>query len=315
MIACIILIGFFTGFYLVPLFTLLQHRAPKTSKGDSIATSNFINITGAIIASLVFYSLDHAAVRSGFSPELPEKGEPINGILQSVEYHEGHPYRVVIKGVTHEANEKGPNFITYEANEKGPKFILLRMSRHVEKGQEVILRTFVLDEVTYIRIRLAGSEPRTPHNKKRLPELLFLSAGGMTLFTLALLWWQLPDLFLRTRLWLHGLRHYRLEVAGMLRLPYSGPVILVTDAADAEQCNRVLCATDRVTHFLLPTGAGSEDLAQRGRKLLARRQVVGISLPAEANGTDGLIRELASTESAPILPVHYAEIDHPGQRL
>ena len=47
LVACIVLIGFFTGFYLVPLFTLLQHRAPKTSKGDVIATSNFINVTGA----------------------------------------------------------------------------------------------------------------------------------------------------------------------------------------------------------------------------------------------------------------------------
>src|SRR5207253_6161797 len=32
LVACLVAIGFFTGFYLVPLFTLLQHRAPKTSK-------------------------------------------------------------------------------------------------------------------------------------------------------------------------------------------------------------------------------------------------------------------------------------------
>ena len=48
LIVCLILIGFFTGFYIVPLFTLLQHRAPKASKGDLIATSNFINVTGAM---------------------------------------------------------------------------------------------------------------------------------------------------------------------------------------------------------------------------------------------------------------------------
>ena len=54
LVACTILIGFCTGFYLVPLFTLLQYRAPKTSKGDMIATSNFINVTGAIVASLLF---------------------------------------------------------------------------------------------------------------------------------------------------------------------------------------------------------------------------------------------------------------------
>src|SRR5262249_35549353 len=47
LILCIGLIGFFTSFYLVPLFTQLQHEAPKESKGDVIATSNFINVTGA----------------------------------------------------------------------------------------------------------------------------------------------------------------------------------------------------------------------------------------------------------------------------
>jgi len=40
---CIVAVGFFTGFYIVPLFTLLQHRAPKASKGDMIATSNCVN--------------------------------------------------------------------------------------------------------------------------------------------------------------------------------------------------------------------------------------------------------------------------------
>lgn len=57
LIAALVCIGFFSGFYIVPLYTLLQHRAPKTSKGDLIATSNFINVTGAIIASLLFYSV------------------------------------------------------------------------------------------------------------------------------------------------------------------------------------------------------------------------------------------------------------------
>src|SRR5262249_44724815 len=44
LIVTLVLIGFFSGFYMVPLYSLLQHRAPKTSKGDLIATSNFINV-------------------------------------------------------------------------------------------------------------------------------------------------------------------------------------------------------------------------------------------------------------------------------
>ena len=72
LVVCIIAIGFSTGFYIVPLFTLLQHRAPKTSKGDFIATSNLINVTGAIVASLVFFLIDFGATRSGLVPQLEQ---------------------------------------------------------------------------------------------------------------------------------------------------------------------------------------------------------------------------------------------------
>ena len=72
LVACIVLMGFFTGFYLVPLFTLLQHRAPKASKGDAVATSNFINVTGAILASVVFFTMDWTARHTGIAPPLPE---------------------------------------------------------------------------------------------------------------------------------------------------------------------------------------------------------------------------------------------------
>src|SRR5438067_108371 len=81
LIGCIVLIGFFTGFYLVPLFTLLQHRAPKTSKGDAVATSNFINVTGAILASAVFFTADWTARHTGLAPPLPESGSPVTGEL------------------------------------------------------------------------------------------------------------------------------------------------------------------------------------------------------------------------------------------
>src|SRR5207244_3148601 len=57
LVGCLVSIGFFTGFYIVPMFTLLQHRAPKASKGDLLATSNFVNVVGAISASVLFEGL------------------------------------------------------------------------------------------------------------------------------------------------------------------------------------------------------------------------------------------------------------------
>ncbi len=56
-VTSLILIGVAAGFYIVPLYTLLQHRAPKDSKGNLVATSNFINVVGGLLAIGVFWLL------------------------------------------------------------------------------------------------------------------------------------------------------------------------------------------------------------------------------------------------------------------
>lgn len=57
MIACLAGVGSAAGLYIVPLYTLLQHRAPKESKGSLVATSNFFNVTGGLIAVLLFWAV------------------------------------------------------------------------------------------------------------------------------------------------------------------------------------------------------------------------------------------------------------------
>jgi hypothetical protein len=52
---CLVLVGIAASFYIVPLYTLLQHRAPKNSKGNLVATSNFVNVAGGMLAVAVFY--------------------------------------------------------------------------------------------------------------------------------------------------------------------------------------------------------------------------------------------------------------------
>ncbi|HEY2881684.1 MAG TPA: MFS transporter [Pirellulales bacterium] len=56
-IICLIAVGAAAGLYIVPLYTLLQHRAPKESKGSLVATSNFLNVTGGLVAVVLFYLL------------------------------------------------------------------------------------------------------------------------------------------------------------------------------------------------------------------------------------------------------------------
>ncbi|HKB35427.1 MAG TPA: hypothetical protein VKD72_03170, partial [Gemmataceae bacterium] len=53
----LVCLGISAGFYIVPLYTLLQHRAPKDSKGNLVATSNFVNVVGGLVAIGVFYAV------------------------------------------------------------------------------------------------------------------------------------------------------------------------------------------------------------------------------------------------------------------
>jgi acyl-[acyl-carrier-protein]-phospholipid O-acyltransferase/long-chain-fatty-acid--[acyl-carrier-protein] ligase len=59
-VVALIAIGIAAGLYIVPMYTLLQHRAPKESKGAMVATSNFLNVTGGLVAVIVFYFVTFA---------------------------------------------------------------------------------------------------------------------------------------------------------------------------------------------------------------------------------------------------------------
>lgn len=298
LVVCIAFIGFFTGFYLVPLYSMLQHRAPKQSKGDAVATSNFLNIAGAIAASVIFYTLTQTAYRSGFTPALPAE-PPVEGVLEELEYHDGHPSRAVV-GQT-----------TYQADEKGPKaFVYLTVSADVKQGDTVIARSYVREEegergrakVTKIRLQHPEEREEPFYDQARLPALLFLGAGGLTFVILGVLWWLLPDLFRRT--WYWATLRVRLETAGLLRLPGHGPVVIASNAVAPDQRARVESGLDRVTYFLDP-GNDLEAAIRRGKQLLSSGEVVA------ASDTSLLAALMPDAET---LPVREHEFERMGVR-
>jgi hypothetical protein len=206
----------------------------------------------------------------------------------------------------------------FHANHHGPTYTILRVGPGLNVGSAVVAWSYRERNVTYVVFEPdeGQTRPNDPlYNKEHLPSLLFYSAGAMTLFTLGLLWWLLPDLLRRTWLWLRGLRRYRLELAGMLRLPPSGPVILITDAVDAEARDHVERATDRVVRFV----ALEDDHRALGavvEQVLSRGQVLGMSLGPDPGAADEqLDRETARFPSVPILPVHHAEVIRNGRRF
>jgi MFS family permease len=306
LIVCIIFIGFFTGFYLVPLFTLLQHRAPKASKGDSIATSNLINVTGAIAASLLMMLLVFAAQRLGVAPELPQETE-VSGTLETFQLDHGRPIKVVIGKHVIESNPQESRREVIDADEDD---FIDAFGPALRQGQEVIVTHYQLGDVTHHRLRPADEPERPVYDKHLLPRLFFLGAGLMTLLTLLALWHQLPDLFLRAWLWLRAQRDHRLEVAGMQHLPGSGPVVLITNADGKEECLQVLAATDRATRFVQFERSECPEewqkIVARAENVLQDSEVVGLSVTEGEAGTERVLDWVAKQSGAPVLPVWHA---------
>ena len=255
LVVCIVLIGLFTGFYLVPLYSLLQHRAPKTSKGDWVATSNFLNVSGAITATVLFWLLAQAAIYTGVAPRLPTQ-DVLSGELGEVKGERDRPEYVEVGGA--------------RVPEEGRPGIVDPVRTSLKRGADVKVATYDLAGMTHYHVHPAGEAQRPVYDQRRLPSLLFFGVAVMTLLTFFALRGQLPDLFLRTMLWCRRLGRHGLEVDGMENLPTSGPVILATNADNLDTCLSVLSATDRTTRFVLIQRPDDRRLSWFGRRLAAR---------------------------------------------
>jgi len=59
--AGLIIVGFFAGFFIVPIGALLQHRPEKDKKGGVLAAANLLSFVGVFIASGVYYVMTSIA--------------------------------------------------------------------------------------------------------------------------------------------------------------------------------------------------------------------------------------------------------------
>jgi MFS family permease len=275
LVASLIVLGFFSGFYMVPLYTLLQHRAPKASKGDLIATSNFVNVTGAIAASLLFFLLVLGAHATGLAPEVPQQDRVAEGVLKAKpEYKHGRPVKVIVETagwrdqVFHARRsrpEPEEDVVEQTILDTPVDDDLFEITSGLKQGDHVIVSSYQLRGATHYRVRPA-SLPLTPaYDNDGLPRFLFVGAAFMTLGILVLLCRQLPDFFVRALLWVRLRSRYPLKVVGMHNLPTEGPVILATNCERFEDSMQVVAATDRFTRFIL-----LEDPADRAPTPLLR---------------------------------------------
>jgi MFS family permease len=293
LVALLILIGFFSGFYIIPLYTLLQLRAPKTSKGDLIATSNFINVTGAIAASLLFFLLVYAAQSVGLVPLVPQEDNYARGTLAAAPtFEHGRPVEARV------TPDDGIPFVFEERKRKSElpdgddeqvvvqididEGLLELVGGGLDKGSEVIVSRYVLRGVEHYRVRAAGEALKPVYDEERLPRFLFIGAACMTMGILVVLCRQLPDFFIRSFLWLRSWGRYRLRVVGGNNMPSNGPVILATNCTRIESCLQVLSVTDRFTRFLLLEN--HEERPGRLMRLMAKAASLAVLRPGTADG-------------------------------
>ena len=252
LVGCLVALGFFTGFYIVPMYTLLQHRAPKASKGDLLASSNFINVVGAITASFLFKLLLAVASWTGITQTVVPV-EVARGILKNLELESGHLSLIDVVD-----KDGKPVF----KRELAPGQQLEQEGNLIEsddvgegKGSAVIVGNYTLPRqgkmVLYYKVQLADQPLVAVANNEPLTRYLFLASGILTLLIVASLRKLLPDFFLRSVIWLRSLGHYQINVIGMANLPDVGPAVLVTNCPRFEDALRVLASTDRYARFFV----------------------------------------------------------------
>ncbi len=291
LVIALIIIGFFSGFYMVPLYTLLQQRAPKKSKGELVATSNFINVTGAMLASALFFVLVWLSQLTGVTPEVSVQVVRVKNdvaaigvIKEPVEVNKhGWIKRVAIelengdvvefrsksqkpdpekdhakeeeRKYAKEVGEADPDLVPVELRvvEFDDQFFDV-LSGTPQEGDKVIVSSYKIrnhHEHFLIRKDEPGREPRRVYDTEFLPSYLFLGAALMTIGILFVLRRKLPDFYVRTLFWFESLGKIRLKAVGMQNLPTEGPVILATNCKDMIGCLEMVSATDRTTKVIL----------------------------------------------------------------
>jgi len=188
--ACIVGIGFFTGFFIVPLFTLLQYKAPKASKGDLIATSNCVNTSGAIVATILFKVVVVLAHLIGLAPPVADRTKFTSGSLTNVQYAEGNPIYFAVEAestkeggsIPTEKHERTMGALVKHLLEGDQSGVTLHLSKDVtpEANPMVDVWTYKIGDVTHFQIVPKGVEPQAHYDNRHLPRFLFLGCAFLT---------------------------------------------------------------------------------------------------------------------------------------
>jgi acyl-[acyl-carrier-protein]-phospholipid O-acyltransferase/long-chain-fatty-acid--[acyl-carrier-protein] ligase len=344
LIPCLVMLGFSSGFYIVPLYTLLQHRAPKGSKGASIASSNVINVTGAIIASLLFFGLVQITHLVGLAPEVPLNRE-FKATLLGIERNEKHVITLVTlqkddgkrlelrEGADRPPGEEWDDFFSDSGTGN-----MLEVQDGLHYHQRVWVRRFLVrpGQITAYRIEDEERARRPFYNNEDVPRALFIGASMMMLLSMGLFSHNLPDFIARSLLWVRMVGRKPVRVGNQESLPTEHAAILVSNCHRFEDAMRLQACIDRrvrtilsedqppdrkapIVRFfarlagmvILPAGRTTDGqrghAAEVGAATLRKNNLVVISAPGSEDGAqfEELLSGLRTVGDIPVLPVYY----------
>jgi hypothetical protein len=163
-----------------------------------IATSNFINVVGAITSSLLFFGVVTVAQKAGMTPEMKDRQTLGTGTLDELLLHRGRPvyFAVEVDGGTIR-NSPRPDTSTWkrltfdevvhDITSTGNKEDIIEVANTVKEKMRVSVTRFELHGINHYEIVPEGTQPTPDYDFKTLPTYLFLGAAGMTLLIAILL--------------------------------------------------------------------------------------------------------------------------------
>jgi len=171
-----------------------------------------VNVTGAILASLLFFGVVFAAQRSGLTPEVVDRKVVAAGELVKLDLFRGRPVYFEVAGADGpEAFGDEPPAEARPLTWRGlfrrvlgdpppPKadgtprppdpgtYTIVDVDKRATPGSAVEVTRYLLGDITHFDIRPAGTPLAPDYDQRQLPRFLFFGAAAMTLLTLLVLW-------------------------------------------------------------------------------------------------------------------------------
>src|SRR5262249_23675352 len=211
---------------------------------------NFINVTGAILASVMFAVVVAGTKKIGFLPDVPVTDRFAEGILERQELVRGRPVYFKVGDLevgqvpTEDAKKLHVFHHLFGAPPEHPPPDI-EFYRAVNVGEQVIVKYYRMGDVDHYELRPANEPMEEEYDARPLPRFLFFGAGLLTFGVLLILRRRVGDLTERGVTLLRSVFvGPRFTPDGLDLVPGDGPVVLLIETTDPNALRAICAAID-----------------------------------------------------------------------